>query len=207
MTFNTQNMNRRIWILALLASFVIAACGGGKGDGETPPEGDGSKLSEVEIKTNEMPDDMFNKPVDRIVSPVDFPATGLQEAGNSLPAWADEIVSRESIVIFSQEVMKNSPDDVEFQEKGRTVYTAPGDWTVFSVRFISKPSTGLFYVIGMYKSESEMYWTGFAGDSGLNITLKSATDGPVLYGLNNDQPFAVKWEGKRVSLLRPSGDS
>lgn len=190
------------WVPALLILLVFSACN--TPDAETETEST-EGIGEVNKQVNEVPIEKFNKTPKVISGAVEgAPAPNLSPVQEPLPEKVDAILSRESIVIFSQRIMEEMPDELEFTQTELKHYKGPGDWSAFVVRYVTKPGGVHMVIYGAYESPDKVYWAsgvaGRASDYSISA-VEAAEGGAVLYGMmEGENPFRAKITAESVEV-------
>lgn len=172
-------------VRVLLTTFVLAGmlivatgCGGGTQDGDKTKDSiDTPQVVKVEpqnFPVNNLPDSIFGKKVTQTVEKgLKAGASNLTTATGTLPDWLDQIVSRESIVLFTNSILATMPDEVEFVQSGSTLYDGPDGWKAFVVNYETRPSNAGMIVYGAYLNEDQSYWASQSDKGKLDMTLKT----------------------------------
>lgn len=194
----------RVLFSSLCLTVLLAVgtgCGGGKQDGDKGRDSiDTPQVVKVEpqnFPVNNLPDSLFGKkPVLAVEKGLKLGTANLTVATGTLPDWLDQILSRESIVLFAQGVLATMPDEVEFVQTGSSLYDGPEGWKAFVVNYSTRPSEAGMVVYGAYLSEDQSYWASQTDKAKLAMTLKTvkaADQGVELWGEwtqgPNPQPF------------------
>ncbi len=196
---------------ALTGMLIFAAgCTGGTQGGDKDKDSiDTTQVVKVEpqdFPVNELSDSLFGKALTvteekglKIVPTKLIPVT------TAMPEWLDQIVSRESIVLFAQGILKDMPDEVEFVQTSSNLYDAGNGLSVFAVNFGTRPSNASMVIYGGYLDEAKSYWASQSSKEKLEMSLKGATamaDGVELVGEWVKTPKAVPF---KATLTKTSG--
>jgi hypothetical protein len=174
-----------LFVAALFSGFVLLL--GGCGGNSTPTEGTDStktdsttvvKVEPQEFPVNKLPDNYFGKkPTASVDKSIKITSGNLSQSSTPLPEWLDQILSRESIVVFAQGVLVELPDDVEFVQTQSIHYDATDGWKAFCVNFDCRPSNGpanaAIVIYGAFQSEEKCYWASAYAKGKLTMDLKS----------------------------------
>ncbi len=172
-------------VRVLLTTFALAGmliwtsgCSGGTQDGDKTKDSiDTPQVVKVEpqnFPVNNLPDSIFGKKVDqKVAKDIKLGASNLTAATGTLPDWLDQILSRESIVLFANGILATMPDEVEFVQSGSTLYDGPEGWKAFVVNFNTRPSNAGMIVYGAYLNEEQSYWASQSDKGKLAMTLKT----------------------------------
>ena len=164
--------------LALTLALTLAGCGGGTQDGDKTHDSiDTPQVVKVEpqnFPVNDLPDSLFGKVATVKKATVKAPAANLTANQSPLPDWLDQIVSRESIVLFAKGILNSMPDEVEFIQSGSTHYDGPDGWKAFAVAFSTRPSEASMVVYGAYQDEQRSYWASTTDKGKMTMALKAA---------------------------------
>jgi hypothetical protein len=181
----------------------ITGCGGGTQDGDKSKDSiDTPQVVKVEpqdFPVNNLPDSLFGKVPAISNEKVKLGEANLTAETGVLPDWLDQILSRESIVLFAKGILATMPDEVEFVQTESKLYAGPGGWKAFSVNFTTRPSNASMVVFGAYMDESQSYWASKSDKGKLAMTLKTvkAMDGGVeLWGEWTHNTPAVPFHAK-----------
>lgn len=165
---------------ALVLSLILTliGCGGGTQDGDkTHDTIDTPQVVKVEpqnFPVNDLPDSLFGKLATVKKGTVKAPAANLTANQTPLPDWLDQIVSRESIVLFAKGILNSMPDEVEFVQSSSTHYDGPDGWKAFCVAFSTRPSEASMVVYGAYQDEQRSYWASTTDKGKMSMALKAA---------------------------------
>ncbi|HEX2899064.1 MAG TPA: hypothetical protein VHS96_05015, partial [Bacteroidia bacterium] len=144
---------------ALTGMLVWATgCGGGTQEGDKTKDSiDTPQVVRVEpqnFPVNNLPDSIFGKAVTQGVEKgLKIGASNLVKTEGAFPDWLDQIISRESIVLFSSGILTTLPDEVEFVQTASSQYDGPEGWKAFAVNYSTKPSGASMVVYGAYHDE------------------------------------------------------
>ena len=178
---------------ALTGMLVLAAgCTGGAQDGDKTKDSiDTPQVVHVEpqdFPVNELPDSLFGKALTTTEEKgLKVAQTKLIPSSNPMPEWLDQIVSRESIVLFAQGILKDMPDEVEFVQTSSSLMDAGNGLSVFLVNFSTRPSNASMLVYGGYKDEANSYWASQSAKEKLDMKLLGAT------ALDNGVELVGEW--------------
>lgn len=197
-----------VWSLAVGLGFT--ACQSGTGTPETPPTDSvlvAEPIGETNEAVNKMADNLFNKPVtESQVAQVQLPATNLAPNAAPLPELLDATLSRESIVVFSQKIMTEMPDEIEFVQERSEHFAGPNGWNAFRVQYSTRPGKIGMVIYGAYQQADQALWASEVS-SGLRITqllaVEPAEGGVTIYGKYSDEsPFSATITASGVALKR-----
>lgn len=187
---------------------TVSSC---KSGGETTETNDSTLVSEpigeTNLAVNEMADNLFNKAVtEEQVASITLPEANLSPDASPLPEMVDATLSRESIVVFSQKIMTEMPDEVEFVQERAEHFTGPDGWKAFRVQYSTRPGRIGMVIYGGYKSEKEAIWASEVS-SGLKIASLSSIapveGGITVYGkYSDDSAFSATITASGVQLKR-----
>lgn len=196
-------------LLLIVGTLSLAGC---KSGGEATTEGNDSTLvSEPIGATNEavnnLADNLFNKPVTvQEIATIALPASNLSPNAAPLPEILDATLSRESIVVFSQKIMAEMPDEVEFVQERSEHFTGPDGWNAFRIQYSTRPGKIGMVIFGAYQKPEQALW-GSEVSSGLKITdlvaVQPAEGGVTVMGKYSDgSPFSATINANGVDLKR-----
>ncbi len=193
----------------LLSTFALAStliwatgCKGGTQDGDKSKDSlDTTQVVHVEpqdFPVNELEDALFGKAVTISEEKgLKVAATKLIPVNTPLPEWLDQIISRESIVLFAQGILKEMPEEVEFVQTSSKLMDAGNGLSVFLVNFSTRPSNASMIVYGGYMDESKSYWASQTSKEKLEMNIQGATataDGVELVGEWTKTPKALPFK-------------
>jgi hypothetical protein len=181
---------------------LAAGCNGGSQDGDKTHDSIDTpqvvKVTPQDFPVNELPDSLFGKATATSeqaglkVTPAKLiPVTA------PLPEWLDQILSRESIVLFSGSIMKDMPDEVEFVQTASAINDAGSNLTTFAVQYSTRPSNASMLVYGAYTDEQHAYWASQSSKDPLDMRIQSAKvidNGVELMGEWAKKPKAVPFK-------------
>jgi predicted small secreted protein len=172
-------MKRTMMATFLLAGLCIwmAGCNSGTQEGDKGKDSiDTPQVVKVEpqdFPVNNLPDSLFGKWPAHSNERVKLGEANLTAQTGVLPDWLDQILSRESIVLFANGILRTLPDEVEFVQTESTQYTGPDGWKAFVVNFTTRPSNAAMVVYGAYLDEQKSYWASHSDKGKLAMTLKT----------------------------------
>jgi hypothetical protein len=171
-------------VRVLLFTFSLAGmlvltggCKGGSQDGDRTKDSiDTPQVVKVEpqdFPVNDLPDSIFGKVATKAMErSLKIGQANLTPAAGVLPDWLDQILSRESIVLFAKGILTALPDEVEFVQTGNALYDGPDGWKAFTVNFTTRPTDASMVVYGAYLNEEKSYWASQSDKGKLAMTLK-----------------------------------
>lgn len=174
----------RIFFSALALCFLFASCSESAesaGDKDNTPADSVSDREVVEVKAtdardypvNNLPDNYFFKQPERIaVKNLLAEKENLNISPNKMPEGVEQIISRESIVLFSLGIMNELPDEVEFAQTSQTVMKADNGWNAFQVTYTTRPSNAKMLIYGAYKDAETVFWTSEYDKENVAVELK-----------------------------------
>lgn len=160
-----------------------------------------SEIQTIEAKpenyeVNQIPDAYFGKKIQKASLEADeLVSENLTVINGDFPKWLESILSRESIVCFANEILAESPEELEFVQSSSKHYQGPGSWKAFKVMFNTRPSNRALYVYGAYASESESYWVSGSHTEAVSLLLNSLSVGNEeisLGGTLGSEPFKAR---------------
>jgi hypothetical protein len=188
---------------SLTGMLILAAgCNGASQDGDKTKDSiDTPQVVKVEpqdFPVNDLPDSLFGKALTTTEEKgLKVTPSKLIPVTSPLPEWLDQILSRESIVLFSTGILKDMPDEVEFVQTASSINDAGGNLNTFVVQYSTRPSNANMVVYGGYTDESHAYWASQASKDKLDMRIQAAKaiDGGVeLLGEWAKSPTAVPFK-------------
>lgn len=207
-----KTMNRGIISLAFagLLLVMLTSCNSGESNGESGDTDSTTVLKsepigKVNEEVNALPNESFNKKMEKQEQAFEMPETNLSPVDAKLPEKVDAILSRESIVIFSQRIMEEMPDEMEFSQVSQQVFAGPDNWNAFMVRYITRPGNVNMVIFGAYQGENQILWGSDLGNATEDyaFTAIAPADGGVdLFGKMEDgRAFKLSLSSGSLNLI------
>ncbi len=144
---------------------------------------------------NELPDEFFGKKVEEDGEWTKSMEQSIFSATEApVPGYIDEIIFREAVVVFNQQVSTLSPTEEAFKQTTQFHYNSPDEVNGFVTQFETAPSGYQIIVLGAYSSEEENVWMSLVKEAATDVVLMAR--GPseegkdlVLMGTMNGQSF------------------
>jgi hypothetical protein len=192
-----------LFTVTLLGMLLLTAgCNNGSQDGDKSKDTiDTTQVVTVtpqDFPVNELADSLFGKPL-TVTEEKGLKSTGvaLIPVNQAMPEWLDQILSRESIVLFANGILKEMPEEVEFVQTNSVIYDAGEGLKAFVVNFSTRPSNASMIVYGGYMDEARSYWASQSSKEKLEMSVKGAkatADGVELVGEWVKTPKAVPFK-------------
>lgn len=172
----------RIFLGSLALGGILlwsTGCGGGSQEGDKAHDSiDTPQVVKVEpqdFPVNDLPDSLFGK-VPQVKAEPSLKVTpgALTETRTSLPEWLDQILSRESIVLFANGILGSLPEEVEFVQSSSIVHDAGDGLKAFVVSYTTRPSSASMVVYGGWRSEEQSYWASYSSKEKLEVKVEAA---------------------------------